>query len=130
MSLSIESCNHVTVQTKQLARSIQFYQDVLGAQQISRPAFSFAGAWLYVAGIQIHLIEVEALSGTPGPEIDTLSRHVAFAVPDVDEAERRLQQLGVVYKRKLIADRGIHQLFFRDPDGNMMEAGKYGQIDQ
>ena len=129
MSLTIESCNHVSVQTKRLEDSLRFYVDVLGAKPISRPAFSFRGAWLYIGGIQIHLIEDEA-AGDPGGEIYTRAAHVAFATPDVDEAERRLIQMGVPYKRKLIADRGVHQLFVHDPDGNMIEVGKYGRIDE
>jgi catechol 2,3-dioxygenase-like lactoylglutathione lyase family enzyme len=127
MPIAIESCNHVTVQTKRLADSIRFYQTVLGAQLISRPNFSFAGAWLFVGGIQIHLIEKP--TAPDRHDIDTQARHVAFAVTNVDEAEEALKALGVTYKRKLIADRGIHQIFFQDPDGNMIEAGKYGQID-
>ena len=133
MTIAIESCNHVTVLTKRLAASIEFYQNVLGAKLISRPNFPFAGAWLFVGGIQIHLIDTPIASAARQTEdrndIDTQARHVAFTVADVDAAEQALQQLGVAYKRKLISDRGIHQLFFQDPDGNMIEAGKYGQID-
>jgi len=128
MPLEIESCNHVSVQTKQLAESRKFYVEVLGAKEISRPAFSFGGAWLYLAGVQIHLIEQGSPAGRG--EIDTRGNHFAFQVGDVDEAERRLQQLGVVYKRKLIEDRGIHQIFFQDPDGHTIEVGRYGIINQ
>ena len=128
MSLAIESLNHVAVQTNRLPESIQFYVDVLGAKVITRPDFSFGGAWLYVAGIQIHLIEQGSPAGRG--DIDTRGNHVSFAVPDVDAAERRLIQLGVTYKRKLIEDRGIHQIFFQDPDGHTIEVGKYGLIDR
>jgi catechol 2,3-dioxygenase-like lactoylglutathione lyase family enzyme len=129
MPLTIESCNHVAVQTKRLEESLRFYEDVMGAKRISRPGFPFAGAWLFIGGIQIHLIE-DPSAGDPGGEIDTRAKHIAFSVPDVDEAEQRLRQSGVAYKRNLIPDRGIHQLFFHDPDGNMIEAGKYGRIDE
>ena len=128
MPLEIESLNHVSVQTKRLDESRQFYIDVLGAKPISRPNFSFGGAWLYLSGIQIHLIE---LGSPPGRgEIDTRANHISFAVPDVDAAEERLKQMGVAYKRKLIADRGVHQIFFQDPDGHTIEVGKYGIIDR
>ncbi|HEY3740897.1 MAG TPA: VOC family protein, partial [Bryobacteraceae bacterium] len=126
--LEIESLNHVAVQTKQLDESLRFYVDVLGAKEITRPNFSFGGAWLYLAGIQIHLIE----EGNPAGrfDIDTRGNHFSFAVPDVDAAEHRLQQFGITYKRKLIEDRGIHQIFFQDPDGHTIEVGKYGIIDR
>ena len=129
MPLTIESCNHIALRTKRLDESLRFYVEVLGAKPISRPGFSFRGAWLFVGGIQIHLIEDPA-AGDPADEIDTRANHVAFAVPDVDEAERRLRELGVAYKRNLIPDRGVHQLFFHDPDGHMIEAGQYGRIDE
>jgi catechol 2,3-dioxygenase-like lactoylglutathione lyase family enzyme len=128
MPLEIESCNHVSVQTKQLDESRKFYVEVLGAQEISRPNFSFGGAWLYLAGMQIHLIEQGSPAGRT--EIDTRGNHVAFQVRDVDEAERRLQAFGIAYKRKLIEDRGIHQIFFQDPDGHTIEVGRYGIINQ
>ena len=100
----------------------------LGAKVISRPNFNFGGAWLYIAGIQIHLIEQGSPAGRG--EIDTRGNHMSFAVPDVDAAEERLKHLGITYKRKLIEDRGIHQIFFQDPDGHTIEVGKYGVIDR
>ena len=127
MPLDIESLNHVSVQTKQLDESMRFYVDVLGAKVISRPNFSFGGAWLYISGIQIHLIEQGSPAGRS--EIDTRGNHISFAVADVDAAEARLKQYGITYKRKLIEDRGIHQIFFQDPDGHTIEVGKYGIID-
>jgi hypothetical protein len=37
--------------------------------------------------------------------------------------EERLRALGVPYRRSRIEDRGIDQIFFRDPDGWMIEVG-------
>ena len=48
---------------------------------------------------------------------------------NVDVIESRPKEQGIVYKRSLIQDRQIHQLF-RDPDGHLIELGKYGTIDQ
>lgn len=128
-SIDLQSLNHVTRVTRKLEDSIRFYTDVLGFRVISRPAFSFAGAWLYAAGMQIHLIADPAVP--PASEtINTRTNHIAFAVEDVDAMEARLQQLGVPYKRSIIPDRQIHQLFFHDPDGHMIELGKYGIIDE
>ena len=128
MPLAIQSLNHVSVQTKRLDESRKFYIDVLGAKVISRPNFSFGGAWLYVGGIQVHLIEQGSPSGRG--EIDTRGNHVSFAVADVDAAEEGLKQKGISYKRKLIEDRGIQQIFFQDPDGHTIEVGQYGIIDE
>ena len=127
--LVIERLNHVARPTTRLDESRRFWVEVMGAREISRPGFSFRGAWLYLAGIQIHLIEDTAVPG-PSDAINTRARHMAFAVPDVDAMERILKTHGVAYERKLIPDRGIHQIFFHDPDGHMIEIGKYGVIDQ
>ena len=128
--LTIESLNHLARPTKRLEQSLRFYVDVLGCREISRPAFSFGGAWLFLAGIQIHLIEDLQTAPDPPSAINTRETHMAFAVPDVDAMEKRLQEHGIAYKRSLIVDRGIHQIFFRDPDGHLIEVAKYGIIDQ
>lgn len=128
MPLTVSSLNHVSLQTKRLDQSRRFYVDVLGARDLSRPNFNFGGAWLYLAGIQIHLI-AEGDPGNPGV-INTRENHVAFAIDDVDEAEQQLKQLRIPYKRNFIPDRGVHQLFFHDPDGHTIELGKYGRIDE
>src|SRR5437879_5871789 len=127
--LSIEHLNHIARPTKRLEESRRFWIDVMGAREITRPGFSFRGSWLYLAGIQIHLIE-DAAAPDPSDLINKRSRHMAFAVPDVDAMETALKAHGIAYKRSLIADRGIHQIFFHDPDGHMIELGKYGVIDQ
>jgi hypothetical protein len=45
--------------------------------------------------------------------------------------EERLKCLGVPYRRSMIEDRQIHQIFFRDPDGWMIEIGSnYWPIDR
>jgi catechol 2,3-dioxygenase-like lactoylglutathione lyase family enzyme len=125
----MESLNHVARTTKDLAASKRFYIEVLGCKEISRPPFTFNGAWLYVAGMQFHLIEdlstPEALT-----TINTRENHIAFSVDNVDAWEQRLRRLNIPYKRQTIPGRGIHQIFFRDPDGWLIEVGKYGTIDE
>src|SRR4051794_33627088 len=114
--IQIKRINHVTVTTRRLEESLAFYKDVLGCKQIARPNFSFGGAWLYAGEIQIHLVIEDEVAPHPGGVINTRDRHVAFEVEDVDAMEGVLRARGVKYQRKLIADRGIHQLFFHDPD--------------
>ncbi|MCU1259644.1 MAG: uncharacterized protein JWO80_2529 [Bryobacterales bacterium] len=121
--------NHVGRTTKNLDASRKFYIDVLGCKEISRPAFSFNGSWLYLAGMQFHLIEDLTTPDAPAG-VNPRENHVAFAVDDVDAMEMRLREFGIVYKRNLIPDRQIHQLFFRDPDGWLIEIGKYGVLDR
>lgn len=127
--LQIQRINHVALPTRRLDESTQFYIGVLGAKLISRPNFSFPGAWLYVGGIQIHLIEDE-VAPFPTGVINSRDRHISFAVDNVDAMEEVLKQRGIPYRRNLIADRQIHQLYIQDPDGHTIELGKYWKIDE
>ncbi len=127
--LKIEQINHVALPTRRLEESRQFYIDVLGAKPISRPNFSFPGAWLYIGGIQLHLIEDE-VAPHPTGVINTRDRHISFAVADVDAMEEVLKQREIPYRRSLIEDRQIHQLYIQDPDGHTIELGKYWKIDE
>jgi catechol 2,3-dioxygenase-like lactoylglutathione lyase family enzyme len=128
--IRITTLNHIARTTKNLEASRRFYIEVLGCKEISRPAFSFAGAWLYVAGLQFHLIE--DLTMTTGPKaINTRESHIAFHVDDLDAMEERLREHGVPYLRSAIQDRKIDQIFFHDPDGWMIEIGSdYWAIDR
>jgi len=128
--IEITALNHIARTTKNLEASRHFYREVLGCQEISRPSFPFAGAWLYVAGLQFHLIEDLKVSDSPGA-INTRESHIAFHVRDLNAMEERLRQHGIPYHRSMIEDRKIDQIFFRDPDGWMIEIGSdYWAIDQ
>jgi catechol 2,3-dioxygenase-like lactoylglutathione lyase family enzyme len=128
--LEILQLNHIARTTKNLEASRRFYIDVLGCREITRPAFNFAGAWLYRAGMQLHLIEDLKTPESPAT-INPRENHISFVVPDLDAMELRLQTLGVPYRRSMIEDRKIHQIFFRDPDGWMIEIGdNYWAIDR
>jgi catechol 2,3-dioxygenase-like lactoylglutathione lyase family enzyme len=128
--IELVKLNHVARTTKDLDVSRRFYIDVLGCREISRPAFSFAGSWLYVAGIQFHLIEDPDTPDSPAT-INTRESHIAFMVEDLDAMEQRLRDHGTPYLRSMIHDRKIHQIFFRDPDGWTIEIGSdYWAIDR
>jgi catechol 2,3-dioxygenase-like lactoylglutathione lyase family enzyme len=128
--IQLLTLNHIARTTKNLEASRRFYIEVLGCQEISRPAFSFAGSWLYVAGLQFHLIEDRAQPEGPGT-INTRESHIAFRVADLNAMEQRLRDHGVPYRRGMIEDRKIDQIFFRDPDGWMIEIGSdYWAIDR
>jgi len=43
--MKINSLHHVSLTVTDLERSRRFYREVLGLQEIARPAFNFPGAW-------------------------------------------------------------------------------------
>jgi catechol 2,3-dioxygenase-like lactoylglutathione lyase family enzyme len=124
MPLPIDSLNHVALMTRRLDDTRAFYKNVLGFREVERPNFSFRGAWLFNYGLMIHLIE-NAKAGEPSDEIQTRDNHLALHTRDLAAAEQLLKEHGVRYRTNTIADRGISQIFFQDPDGNHIEIGTY-----
>ena len=122
--LPIKAINHLGVTTLRVDQSKRFYRDVLGFREVARPNFDFAGAWLFNYGIVIHLIHNQAAFDAQG-EIQTRDNHLALHVDDLDQVERLLKEHGIAYRKNEIADSGIKQIFFRDPDGHHIEVGKY-----
>lgn len=106
------SLHHASIRVSDLARSIAFYEGVLGLRAIARPELGIAGRWYGIGGGQLHLIEGTA----PGGPLDPSGPHCAIAVADLGAARRELQAAGVE-----TLDPGGSQLWLRDPDGNVIE---------
>ena len=125
--IRVKTLDHVTIVVKDLERSRRFYVDVLGMEEVPRPAFSFAGKWFRAGSTMIHLILEHAESGPAGifvPErfASTRTHHFAFEVEDARAAGRRLVELGLplVSAAKERPD-GAVQVFVNDPDGHVVE---------
>ncbi|MEP6716798.1 MAG: VOC family protein [Terriglobia bacterium] len=122
MTIIPAKLHHVSRQTQKLEETRRFYVEVLGFRELSRPGFKFPGAWLFGSGIQIHLID-EPFQKMEGPP-NSLENHIAFQIDDPDAAEQTLKEHGIAYKRQKSL-RGNEQIFFRDPEGWMIELGNY-----
>ena len=122
--LPIKAVNHLGCRTKDVERSKAFYRDVLGFREVARPNFNFAGAWLYNYSLMIHLIHNDA-AGSASGEINSRVNHLALHADDLVEVERLLNEHGIAYIKREVADTGIKQLFFHDPDGHHIEIGAY-----
>jgi len=112
-------------------RALQFYRDVLGlSPDPGRPHIpTIPGYWMDVGGkAQIHLMGVNGQSKfAQGPGKDPASPHVALAVPDVQDARRELDRLGVSYwVSEGIVGPQSQQIFMHDPAGNMIELHQVG----
>ncbi len=114
-----------------LDRARRFYQDVLGLEaDPGRPEIpTIGGFWMNVGEDgQIHLMGVEGNSRfAQAPDKDPSFPHVALAVPDVQDAKRELDRLGVEYFAvKSVVGADLEQIFMRDPFGNMIELHQIG----
>jgi len=123
MPIATVKLHHVSRQTQKLEETRKFYVDVLGFREITRPPFDFGGAWLYGAGIQIHLIDEPF--APQDMALNTRENHIAFQVEDMSASEETLKANGIPYRHNVVPERGISQLFFKDPDGWMIELGPF-----
>ncbi|MDD5580762.1 MAG: VOC family protein [Methylobacter sp.] len=119
MSKISYSLNHVSLIVADIEKSVAFYCQTLGLQQVDRPDFGFPGAWLQLGAQQIHLMELKNPDPVTGrPEHGGRDRHVALNVPDLADVREILDRQGIVYTMSIS---GRKALFFRDPDGNAIE---------
>ncbi|XP_009403272.2 glyoxylase I 4-like isoform X2 [Musa acuminata AAA Group] len=121
--LPVVSLNHVSFLCSSLHESVRFYEEVLGFQLIRRPSsFDFQGAWFYNYGIGIHLVQSPEAVSKPS-EINPKANHISFQCADMGRVKQRLDQMGITYVTAVVTEGGIRvdQLFFHDPDNNMIE---------
>jgi catechol 2,3-dioxygenase-like lactoylglutathione lyase family enzyme len=115
----------------EVATALSFYRDVLGlSPDPGRPHIpTIDGYWMDVGGTaQIHLMGVDGQSKfAESPDKDPSRPHVALAVPDIQEARKELERLGVQYwvARGVVGPES-QQIFLYDPFGNMIELHQIG----
>lgn len=122
--------NHVTLPSVDLQRAEQFYVELLGFQVFPRPSFSFDGRWLYreEVGPMIHLNHNPEHQAPTGP-LYTRGAHFALQCSNLQEIVDQLKQRGIEYEVRTLPDYGYRQLFFRDPDGNLIELGEWPELE-
>jgi catechol 2,3-dioxygenase-like lactoylglutathione lyase family enzyme len=129
--MHVQHLDHFTLRTRRLAQTRDFYEQVIGLQPGPRPAFAFAGAWLYADGMPLlHLAAAGA------DDDDALARylgtrsasdgagcvdHISFRCRGLPLFERRLADLGVACERRTVPSLRQHQLFLVDPNGVRIE---------
>jgi catechol 2,3-dioxygenase-like lactoylglutathione lyase family enzyme len=128
--LAIESIHHVSLPITDLERAKRFYRDVLGLEEIRRPAFRFAGAWYQVGDRQLHLIVGEESTFRAPPRADSHDIHFAIRVGSYRRAIEHLASKGygpdatdVMLKTKEnpTGTAGFPQVYLLDPDRNVIE---------
>lgn len=112
--------DHVSFAVRDLARSLAFYQDVLGLQPVPRPDLGIPGAWLQAGDSQVHLLEVPSdfEGGTPPPHLNPAAGHAAFSIDDYDAALATLERHGLDI---LALGPTAGQMWVKDPDGHIIE---------
>lgn len=125
--IQVRCLDHVTLVVRDLEQSRRFYVNVLGMNQVARPAFSFDGLWFQAGKTQIHLILEFDGSGPAGNLLaaerrSSRTQHFAFEVADAEATLSRLRGSGVtILSGPKPRPDGYIQVFVTDPDGHVVE---------
>lgn len=114
--IRVERYLHATLLVKDLERTRRFYSAVLGLREIDRPRFNFSGTWYAVGDQELHIVVKPDLPADPAFADD---RHIALGVADFDHVPSTLHSLDIPFRTG--SNPGLRQIFFRDPDGNLIE---------
>jgi len=123
--------DHCVVHVADWARSNAFYRDVLGAEILDRPngghVYRFGDAQLNLHGPGVHPAEVARLPVQPG------NSDLCFEWPGpISDAVAHLGQCGVLIERGPLQRFGAKgagmSVYFRDPDGSLLEFISYETI--
>lgn len=113
--IQVEAYHHVTIFVRDLERTREFYRTVLGFREIDRPPIRSEGCWFAVGDLQLHIVVDDQRTDDP---LSSDDRHFALTVSEFDQVPEKLERLGVRFRS---SSRPVRQIFFRDPDGNLIE---------
>ena len=110
--------NHFTVLTGDVARTVDFYRDLMGLAEGYRPDLGFPGAWLYPGGQAVlHIVGGRTNSDLKPGVID----HMAFTATGLSATLEQLTARGVQYACRQQTGTGVWQVFFHDPNNARVE---------
>ncbi|MGO9467633.1 MAG: VOC family protein [Isosphaeraceae bacterium] len=113
---------HITLATRDVERSVDFFRDVLGWRRIARPGnIGVAAAWLEIApGCELHLVEDPEFE--PSRFEREFGRHIAVTCPrsEFSGLKERLGAHGAALIEPL-RETPFARFFFRDPNGYVFE---------
>ena len=124
MAQPATSVSHVALYVFDLQKSVDFYKNVLGLQQLPEPFKDGKHVWLRMGPhSQLHIIQ-----GAAKVEPHDKNSHLAFSVKDLKKFTARLDNAGVRYgswtsdeKRTTARPDGVEQVYLQDPDNFWVE---------
>ena len=136
--MPITELNHYLLVARDLERTRDFYQNVLGLELAERHDFGFPGYWLKTGDdICVHLASQEPNDtrdmfllkkhprGTAGSgSVD----HIAFLARDPREVRQRIQKNNVEMHFRSFPDAKLFQIFLKDPDDVTIELNFLGEV--
>jgi extradiol dioxygenase family protein len=99
----------------------EFYCDVIGLSEGSRPPIDEPGYWLYAGELAVLHLSVGAADESPVSKVETTLNHVALECTDKSAFEQHLADRGIAYTNDRVPGTTVRQLFLKDPAGNGIE---------
>jgi catechol 2,3-dioxygenase-like lactoylglutathione lyase family enzyme len=120
--MTVTACNHFTILTDDLPKTLAFYEEHLNLKAGARPPFKFPGAWLYADGGKgadpiLHIVAGIDRSRLVKGVLD----HMAFSGKGLSAAVAKLKKHDIPYELRQLPGYGTWQLFFFDPNNAKVE---------
>jgi catechol 2,3-dioxygenase-like lactoylglutathione lyase family enzyme len=122
-----ESLNHYTIQVRDLEKTKDFYEQIVGLKVGDRPPLNFDGYWLYAGNVPVvHLIGYQAhqkviADGPSYPAGTGRLDHIAFSCTGLKDMRKTLDSAAIKYEERVLPRLNMTQLFYLDPDGIAVE---------
>ncbi|MDH4172376.1 MAG: VOC family protein [Betaproteobacteria bacterium] len=137
--MPVTELNHYLLVAKNLEKTKNFYQKVLGLKLSSeRPDFGFPGYWLKAGNnICVHLasqapnrIRDQFLlkKHKKGANGSGTVDHIAFLAKKPEEVRKRIQKHKVQMHYRSFPESRLFQIFLRDPDDVTIELNFLGEV--
>ena len=125
--------NHIGIYVTNLQVSTAFYENILSLQQIPEPFHDGKHTWFTIgrAG-HLHLIQ-----GDPKQYQRDRNDHLCFSVKSIEAFIANLDKNKIEYtnwpgdkKEPTIRPDGVKQIYFKDPDGHLIEINNDTSVKQ
>jgi catechol 2,3-dioxygenase-like lactoylglutathione lyase family enzyme len=114
LTVSVERTDFISVPVTDIERSVSWYRDTLGLEQVGKAGFP---EFQLGENVSMYLIDMESIGQKfTAPH----SAHIALRVPDVAETRRELEEKGIQFHGDVLDTGVCHMAFFSDPDGNAL----------
>jgi len=130
--MPLSHLEHFLIQTADIKATRDWYVDTLGFREGPHPDFKFPVVWLYLGERDVvHLTQggknvSENRKAYLGQQSDATTGsgvvdHVAFRCTGLREMMENLQDRKIEFRRRMVSDQGLFQLFLLDPNGVKIE---------
>lgn len=128
--LAIEKVDHIGIRVAEKQRSIKFYED-LGFKLITDVGFEKGHPIImqHASGVVLNLLGPSNAGGGENILMDVKEKfagitHVSFKVSSLEDARALLEEKSIPLTGEF-SFKGMHAIFIRDPDRNVIELDAY-----